>query len=358
MEDLGASPIAVLGAGSWGTALAYSLAAHGGHRVRLWARRPELAEAINRERRNETYLPGAPLPERLTATSDLAEAIAGSTLIVFATPSQAVRSVADRLADVLGPEHLIISVAKGIELGTLQTTTQVLRDALPGAEAGRIGVLYGPSHAEEVAAGLPTTVVVAAPEAEAAYAAQRAFMTERLRVYVNMDLVGVEIAGSVKNVMALAAGMSDGVGMGDNAKAALVTRGLAEIKRLGIALGADPLTFSGLAGLGDLIVTCFSRHSRNRYFGEQIGRGRTREEVQQEMQMVAEGVKTTVSVRELARREGVELPITEAVHAILFEGLKPERAVYELMTRPGKHETTLSELVGEEPPPELPPEPG
>ncbi len=342
MQNLADKPIAVLGAGSWGTALAHSLAVYGAHDVKLWARRPGLVEQIRRERRNLDYLPNAVLPERVAVTADIAEAVEGCTLVVFATPSQSVRPVAGHIADRIGPEHIVVSVAKGIEIDSLMTTTQVLRDVLIEADPAKIGVLYGPSHAEEVGAGRPTTVVVSMPDAEAARAAQCAFMTDRLRVYLNMDLIGVEIAGSVKNVMALAAGMADGVGLGDNAKAALVTRGLAEIKRLGFALGADPLTFSGLAGLGDLIVTCFSRYSRNRYFGEQIGKGRTLEEVEQEMKMVAEGVKTTLSVRELAQRHGVEMPITEAVHAILFHHLRPEDAVYELMTRAAKREDMLS----------------
>ena len=347
MSRLADHPIAVLGAGSWGTALAYSLAVYGGHEVRLWARRDDLVDLIKRERRNLEYLPNAVLPDRVTVTSNVHEAVEGCALIVFATPSQSVRPVAGHIAEHVGPDHTIISVAKGIEVDTLMTTTQVLRDVLIDAEPDRIGVLYGPSHAEEVGAGRPTTVVVAMPDVEAAHEAQHAFLTDQLRVYLNTDLIGVEIAGSVKNVMALAAGMSDGVGLGDNAKAALVTRGLAEIKRLGLELGADAHTFSGLAGLGDLVVTCFSRHSRNRYFGEQIGKGRTLEEVEQEMKMVAEGVKTTISVRELAQRHGVEMPITEAVHNILFHHLRPEDAVYELMTRAAKREDLLSAASNE-----------
>ena len=344
MTDFADQPIAILGAGSWGTALAYSLA-RGDHAVRLWARRPDLVATIDRERRNLDYLPNAVLPSRVAVTSDIDAAIAGCRLVVFATPSQSVRHVAEQIAAHVGPEHVILSVAKGIEVETLLTTSQVLRATLPNAAPERIGVLYGPSHAEEVGNGQATTVVIAMPDLEVARAAQEAFMTDVLRVYVNQDLIGVEIAGSVKNVMALAAGMSDGVGLGDNAKAALVTRGLAEIKRLGLALGADPHTFSGLAGLGDLIVTCFSRHSRNRYFGEQIGKGRSLEEVEEEMKMVAEGVKTTLSVRKLAEREGVEMPITEAVYRILFHHLRPEVAVYELMTRAAKREDLLAESL-------------
>lgn len=238
MTDLTDKPIAVLGAGSWGTALAYSLALHGGHDVRLWARRDDLVETIRRERRNLEYLPSVVLPKRVAVTSDVGEAVEDSALVVVATPSQSVRPVAGKIADRIGPEHTVVSVAKGIETDTLMTTTQVLRDVLPDADADRIGVLYGPSHAEEVGAGRPTTVVLAMHDLDAAHDSQGAFMTDQLRVYVNRDVIGVEIAGSVKNVMALAAGMSDGVGLGDNAKAALVTRGLAEITRLGLSRSA------------------------------------------------------------------------------------------------------------------------
>ncbi|MDX1420949.1 MAG: NAD(P)H-dependent glycerol-3-phosphate dehydrogenase [Rubricoccaceae bacterium] len=331
-------PVAVFGAGSWGTALAFSLAAHGGHPVTLWARREDHAAAIRATGRNEAYLPEALLPDAVRITSDLDAAAARARLWVFATPSQFVRGVAEQVAHRTCPDLTVVSVAKGIENETLLTTTGVLRDVLEAEDPDRIGVLYGPSHAEEVAASRPTSVVVAIPDPAEAERVQRAFMTRDLRVYGNADLLGVEIAGSVKNVMAIAAGIGDGLGLGDNAKAALVTRGLAEIKRLGLALGADPHTFAGLAGLGDLVVTCFSRHSRNRRFGELVGAGMGREEAEAAMTMVVEGVRTTLSVRALARRHGVEMPITEAIHAILFDGLRPEDAVGELMTRDPKAE--------------------
>jgi glycerol-3-phosphate dehydrogenase (NAD(P)+) len=333
-----AGRIAVLGAGSWGTALAYSLAAHGGHEVALWARRPEAAAEMAAARRNARYLPQAELPPNIEVTADLAAALDGAWLWVFAVPSQTVREVAALTAPHVRPGLVAVSVAKGIENGTLETTTAVLRDALPAVPPECVGVLYGPSHAEEVAAGMPTSVVSAFPVHAVAETVRDAFTTNMLRVYVNDDLIGVEIAGSVKNVMALAAGMGDGLGLGDNAKAALVTRGLAEIRRLGLALGADPATFSGLAGLGDLVVTCFSRHSRNRLFGEKIGQGKSLEEAQAEMTMVAEGVKTTVSTRALARRYGVVMPITESVYRILFEELDPWAAVCDLMAREPKLE--------------------
>ena len=326
------SPIAVLGAGSWGTALAASLAA-GGHPVRLWARRADAAEAIERTRENAAYLPGARLPDGVRATASLAEAVAGAWLWVVAVPSQSARGVLAARGAHAAPGLTVVSVAKGIENETLLTASGVVREALPNVDPARVGVLYGPSHAEEVAAGQPTSVVVALPDAGAALAVQAAFMSPSLRVYANPDVVGVEVAGSVKNVIALAAGMGDGLGLGDNAKAALVTRGLAEITRLGLAMGAEAHTFAGLAGLGDLVVTCFSRHSRNRAFGDRIGRGESVEAALGASPMVVEGVATTASVRALARRHGVEMPIAEAVGAILAGDLRPGDAVRMLMER-------------------------
>ncbi len=330
-------PIAVLGAGSWGTALAASLAA-AGHDVRLWARRPEAAEAIERTRENTPYLPGARLPDSLQATADLEAAVRDAWLWTVAVPSQQVRGVLAEMGGLVTPGLVVVSVAKGIENETLLTASQVVRATLPGVDAARVGVLYGPSHAEEVAVGQPTSVVVALPDAEAAEAVQAAFMTPALRVYANPDVVGVEVAGSVKNVIALAAGMSDGLGLGDNAKAALVTRGLAEISRLGLAMGAQAHTFAGLAGLGDLVVTCFSRHSRNRAFGERIGAGESVAAALGASRMVVEGVRTTASVQALAARHGVEMPITEAVGAILAGRLQPGAAVRMLMQRDARLE--------------------
>ena len=326
------SRIAVLGAGSWGTALAISLA-HNGHDVALWARRSEAADEIGRTRRNAPYLPEGEVPASVEITADLDAAVDRADVWLVAVPSQSVRAVLAPLADRADAGPTVVSVAKGIENGTLLTTSAVLRDVLPAADPDRIGVLYGPSHAEEVALGRPTSVVAAFPEADVARGVQALFMRPALRVYANTDLVGVEIGGSVKNVMAVAAGMSDGLGLGDNAKAALVTRGLAEITRLGLALGAQAPTFAGLAGLGDLVVTCFSLHSRNRAFGERVGRGETRAEALGHSTMVVEGVRTTESVRALAAREGIEMPITEAVYAILFEGMDPADAVGHLMER-------------------------
>lgn len=331
--------IAVIGAGSWGTALAISLASSG-HDVRLLARRREAAAFMREHRRNPTYLPEAVIPDGVVITDEIAAAASDAEIWVIATPSQTVRAVAGKLAPLYRPGLFVVSVAKGIEVGTLKTTSQVLAEVLPVPKR-HIVVLYGPSHAEEVAAGVPTAVVAATTDQGVGAKIQDTFMTPLLRVYVNRDVIGVEIAGSVKNIMAIAAGISDGVGYGDNAKAAIITRGMAEIRRLGQALGADASTFSGLAGIGDLVVTCMSKHSRNRHLGEQIGKGRTLQEIEAEMKMVAEGVRTTQSVLELARRHGVEMPITEAVHAILFEGKQPKIAVNDLMTRSAKHEEWL-----------------
>lgn len=331
------SSLTLFGAGSWGTALSVHLAS-AGREVTLWARRPEAAERLRRTRRNPSYLPEVPLPAGVHVTADLEAAAAASSLWGIAVPSQNLRSVAERLQPLIPSRPTVVSLAKGIENETLRTMSQVLDEVLPSVPASRIGVLYGPSHAEEVAEGRPTTVVASAPEASVAKEIQQAFMTDRLRVYVNTDVIGVEIGGSAKNVLAIAAGIGDGVGYGDNAKAALITRGIAEIRRLGLALGARPDTFAGLAGIGDLIVTCMSSHSRNRYLGEQIGKGRSLDEVVDHMDMVAEGVRTTQSIYGLARQYEIEMPITEAVHAVLFEGRDPKAMVEQLMTRSAKEE--------------------
>lgn len=261
---------------------------------------------------------------------------------LIATPSQSVRAVAAKLQPFLSKDIVIVSVAKGIENGTLLTTSCVLFDSLQPIQKEQIAVLYGPSHAEEVAAHKPTTVVVASYSDATATKVQDVFMTRYLRVYINDDIRGVEIAGSVKNVLAIAAGISDGVGYGDNAKAAIMTRGLAEIKRLGVAMGAHSSTFAGLAGIGDLVVTCMSKLSRNRNLGYAIGQGKKLADVQAEMTMVAEGVWTTKSVVELAKKLHVEMPITEAVHKILFEDVSPSDAVNQLMMRSAKREEWLS----------------
>lgn len=336
--------ITLFGAGSWGTALAVHLAS-AGRDVTLWARREEAVERMRATRHNPTYLSDVEIPSSVHLTSDLETATAASSLWAVAVPSQNLRSVATRIAPLTRPGITVVSLAKGIENDTLQRMSEVLDEELPEVSEGQIGVVYGPSHAEEVAKSQPTTLVAAAPTESRAERVQDAFMTKRLRVYVNTDVVGVEIGGSAKNVLAIAAGMGDGVGYGDNAKAALVTRGLAEIRRLGIVMGAKPQTFAGLSGIGDLLVTCMSQHSRNRYFGEQIGKGKTLDEIESGMDMVAEGVRTTQSVRDLARQYDIEMPITDAVHRVLFENQRPEDMVDELMTRSAKREHWLPQQL-------------
>lgn len=338
---IGMSAITLIGAGSWGTAMAVHLA-EAGRDVTLWARRSQLVEEIQETQRNSRYLPDIRIPDAVDITSDLEDAASNAAVLAVAVPSQHLRGVAERLRPLLTKEQTLVSLSKGIENETLLTMSQVLEEVL-GNEATDIGVLYGPSHAEEVAEGRPTTVVAAAATSEVAETIQAAFMTKRLRVYVNTDVIGVEIGGSAKNVLAIAAGIGDGVGYGDNAKAALITRGIAEIRRLGLAMGARAQTFAGLAGIGDLIVTCMSEHSRNRYLGEQIGRGKTLTEVLDNMDMVAEGVRTTQSIHDLAAKYDLEMPITEAVYAILFENRRPHEMVEQLMTRSAKRENWLPE---------------
>ena len=334
------SSITLFGAGSWGTALSVHLASSG-RDVVLWARRSEVADEIRRTSHNPTYLPELLIPSSVYITTDFETAAEASDFWGIAVPSQNLRERMESLRPYAHQDVRMVALSKGIENGTLLTMSQVLDDVFDEIPSEQIGALYGPSHAEEVAEGCPTAVVAAAPHADEGRRIQKMFMTERLRVYVNNDVLGVEIGGSAKNVMAIAAGIADGISYGDNAKAALVTRGLAEIRRLGQALGADPQTFAGLAGIGDLVVTCMSDHSRNRYLGEQISLGKDLDQVLDEMDMVAEGVRTTRSVYNLARQHGVEMPITEAVHAILFDDKSPRKMVKRLMTRSAKHENWI-----------------
>jgi glycerol-3-phosphate dehydrogenase (NAD(P)+) len=328
----------VIGAGSWGTALAVVLDSNG-HDVRIWAREQEIADAINLNHHNPTYLPELALPPSITAYTDLADCARNRDLIVFATPSHTMREVSLRVKPYLEGDEIVVSVSKGIENGTYLTMTQVLAETLAGTIIeDHIGALYGPSHAEEVSRLKPTALVSAAYGKSATLAIQQAFMTPMFRVYANHDLVGVEVGGSVKNIMAIAAGIVDGAGLGDNAKAALLTRGLQEMKRLGMRMGGSSDTFSGLAGIGDLIVTCTSEHSRNRYVGYHIGKGEKLGEIVARMSMVAEGVNTTRSVHGLALKLGVDMPITHRVHEILFDGKCAMEAMRELMTREAKDE--------------------
>lgn len=326
--------VAVLGDGGWGTTLAILLFKKGLDVV-LWGAFPDYVEFLKRKRINRKFLPGVPIPAALKITASLEEAAADRGLIVAVVPSHHMRGVCRRLAPILSESggakrRLIVSGSKGIETGTLMRMSEVIAGEIPGA---RVAVISGPSHAEEVAREIPTTVVAASAHPPSALAAQRLFMTERFRVYTNPDLLGVEVAGAIKNVIAIAAGACDGLGFGDNAKAALITRGIVEIARLGVSMGASPATFSGLAGLGDLISTCVSRYGRNRKVGELIAKGKRLAEIAAQMEMVAEGILTTKAAHRLARRQGVEMPITEQVYAVLYRGKDPARGVRELMMR-------------------------
>lgn len=329
--------VTVLGAGSWGTTLAILLAGNG-HRVCLWSYRDDQAREIRENRENATFLPGIHIPEEIEVLNDIQEAVAQKELIVAAAPSQFLRSVTRQVARRGFRDTVWVNVAKGIENESLMTMSEVLLDTLGNVKKENICTISGPSHAEEVVRKIPTAVVAASISRETARLVQSTFSTPYLRIYVNEDLRGVELGGSLKNVIAVGAGISDGVGFGDNTKAAIMTRGIVEITRLGVAMGAQPSTFAGLSGVGDLIVTCMSRHSRNRYVGEQVGKGKKLEDVLKEMVMVAEGVQTTKSTHELARRYGIEMPITNEVHAVLFEGKDPHRATEDLMTRDAKGE--------------------
>jgi len=337
------SRVAVLGAGSWGTTLGLVLREKG-HEVALWEYDPAQVEAISRDRENRRFLPGIPIPEGVSVTNDVGTALRRASAVVAAVPSHAMRSVAGAASPGIEPETLVVNVSKGIENGTLLRMSEVLSQALGRPGAARIASVVGPSHAEEVSRRLPTTVVAASASHEVAVEARDLLMTPYLRIYTNTDIVGVELAVSLKNVIAIAAGICDGMGYGDNTKGALLTRGLAEITRLGVAMGGRPETFAGLSGMGDLITTCISRHSRNRYVGEQIAAGRTLAEVLRSMVMVAEGVRTTESAVELARRHGIEMPIAEQMELVLFRGKDPTRAIADLMMREPKPETTPADV--------------
>jgi len=329
--------ITVLGAGSWGTTLAILLS-YNAHEVTLWAHRDDHAQALLLHRENTRLLPGITIPEEITITSDLEAALHNADFIVSAIPAQFVRAVAANLKQHDFRNSVIVNVAKGIENDSLMTMSEVLVDVLPMVRKENIVTLSGPSFAEEVARQVPTAVVAASSSLDTAKLAQQLFMTPYLRVYSSNDIRGVELAGSIKNVIAIGAGIADGAGFGDNTKAAIMTRATAEIARLGQCLGAQPRTFAGLSGIGDLIVTCMSKHSRNRHVGEEIGKGRKLADVLAEMEMVAEGVATTKSVHDLSRKHNVELPITEAVYGILFEDKDPIMATSDLMTRDAKGE--------------------
>ena len=327
--------VTVLGDGGWGTALSLVLM-EAGHRVLMWSPFEDYAQQLAGKRENTRFLPGIALPDSLAVTADAPAAVDHGELLVCALPTLYMRDCLSRFVAVCRPNVPIVSVAKGIENDSLLRGSEIIADVLGEVP---VGILCGPSHAEEVARRLPTTVAASAHDADLARLIQRTFITERFRVYTNPDVVGVEIGAAVKNVIAIAGGICDGLGFGDNSKAALITRGLAEIARLGCAMGALRATFMGLTGLGDLITTCVSPFGRNRHVGEQIAQGKTLQQVIDDMQgQVAEGVRTTQSVRALADRHGVEMPITLEIYRVLFDGKSPLDAVSDLMMRSPKSE--------------------
>lgn len=329
--------ISVVGAGSWGTALA-KLLAHQGFAVTLWAYEAELVERMRATQCNDLYLPGIILPKSLEVTAELGEAVRGRDIIVLVPPSQVMRKVALQAAPDIKAEALVVSATKGIENDTLLPMSDLLKEILPPVLHNRLTFLSGPSFAREVASGMPTAVVAASHNPEAARAVQQIFSNEVFRVYTTDDVIGVELGGAVKNVIALAAGVVDGLGFGCNTRAALITRGLAEMSRLGLAMGARAETFAGLAGMGDLVLTCTGDLSRNRSVGIELGKGRKIAEILKGMHAVAEGVRTTLSTWQLASKLQVPMPITEQVYQILYEEKDPGRAVTELMLRELKDE--------------------
>lgn len=328
--------IGVIGAGSWGTALAVLLCGNG-HEVTLWSIIEDEVHTLQTKRENPDKLPGVKLPEKIEVTSDLEKAVSGKQVLVLAVPSPYVRSTAHTMKPYVAEGQIIVNVAKGIEEDSLKTLSQVIEEEIPQA---LVAVMSGPSHAEEVGRGIPTTIVVGAHDRKIAEYLQGIFMNEVFRVYTSPDVLGIELGAALKNVVALAAGIADGLGYGDNTKAALITRGIAEIARLGTAMGGKVETFSGLSGIGDLIVTCASMHSRNRRAGILIGKGYSYEEAMKEVKMVVEGVYSAKAAVRLAEKCGVQLPIIEQVNAVLFEGKRADEAVKDLMLRDKKIENS------------------
>jgi glycerol-3-phosphate dehydrogenase (NAD(P)+) len=328
--------VGVIGSGSWGTTLAFLLAQKG-IATTLWEHRPERAIAMQQQRENSTFLPGIYFPDSLHVTSHIAEAVEGKEMLLLVTPSQQMRENVRLLAPHIGAQTLLVNASKGIEIGSLKRMTEVIAEELPHAQS-RIAALSGPNISLEVAQGKPTAAVVAAYEEDVATHARILLNTAWFRVYTASDLVGIELGGALKNIIAIGAGFSDGMGYGNNAKAAFMTRGLAEITRLGIAAGANPLTFTGLAGIGDLIATCASPLSRNQQLGRRLAAGEKLADILASMHSVAEGVTTTTAALQLAARYKVEMPITKQLSLVLFEGLDPHKAVPELMMRDPKHE--------------------
>lgn len=339
--------IAVIGAGSWGTALSMVLADNG-HQIRLWARRNEQITEINELHTNTKYLPGITLPNSIVGFSDLGEAVIGVEVIVLVVPTVSMRAVLKDLREVMDRPAVFIHASKGIEPKTSKRISEMIEEEMPETLRAGVVVLSGPSHAEEVCLRQPTTVAVSSKSEDAAVLAQDLFINQNFRVYTNEDIIGVELGGALKNIIALGAGISDGLGYGDNAKAALITRGLSEISRLGIKMGALPLTFIGLAGMGDLIVTCTSVHSRNWKAGNLLGQGHSLDSILEKMGMVVEGIRTTEATHYLAKELKLDMPITAAIYSIIFEGNSPRNAVDQLM---GRVKTTehgkLNDLIEE-----------
>ena len=336
------SQIAIIGAGAWGTAISVVLGRKGSHRVRLWAHEKEVSEAIAQRRTNETFLPEQAIPDSVTATTNLTEALEGAQIVVSVMPSQHCRRLFEQMRPHLPPHALVVSATKGLEETSLLRMTEIITQVLTagGAPAPRVGALSGPTFALEVARGDPTAITIASQDAELARCVQGEFSDPAFRVYTNADVVGVELGGALKNIIAIAAGICHGLGLGHNSVAALITRGLAEMTRLVVACGGHTETMAGLAGLGDLVLTCTGGLSRNRSVGVELGRGRKLAEIIAGMHgAVAEGIFTTTAAVGLARARGVEMPITEQMHAILNQGKAPREAIHELMTRSGKSET-------------------
>ncbi len=331
------SKITIIGAGAWGTTLSWLLG-NSGHSVTLWARRHEFAAQLQQQRENRRYLPGVVLPELVTVTSDLPAALAGAEAVIIAVPSHGFRDVVVRVAEYISPGSLILSVVKGLERGTGMRMSQILTEELTDPLAHPIVVLSGPNLSGEIVQGMPAVSVAASKSREAAEYIQRLLSSHHFRIYRNYDIIGVELCGALKNIFAIASGISDGLGFGNNAKAALITRGLTEIGRIGVQLGAEPATFWGIAGVGDLVATCNSQLSRNWQVGRRIANGETLSAVQDSTPAVAEGIYTTLAARELSAKLKIEMPVTQAVYRILFEGASPIAEVRHLMSRPHKAE--------------------
>ncbi|HEX7065448.1 MAG TPA: NAD(P)H-dependent glycerol-3-phosphate dehydrogenase [Bacillales bacterium] len=339
---------AVFGTGSWGTALAVVLSDNG-HDVIMWGRRKNQVEEINTEHSNERYLPGISLPDSIVATTSMEAAMKDADTIVLVVPTKAMRPVLHQLNSQLSQPVTLVHASKGIETDTLKRISEIITEEIDEDKRSNIAVLSGPSHAEEVVLRQPTTVTVSSTDADSAKYIQDLFINQSFRVYTNPDMIGVELGGALKNIIALGAGLSDGIGFGDNAKAALMTRGLAEIARLGTKMGANPMTFAGLAGMGDLIATCTSTHSRNWRAGNLLGKGKELQEVLDNMGMVVEGVKTTEAAYRLSESAGVEMPITNGLYDVLFSNQNPKQAVEGLMSRMRTDEVDdLSSLFAEQ----------